>query len=161
MLDQLLHASPNAQIALLHERQTLRLYRGQLSIDQGGPPRATFKALTWRGEDHIDVPEWHGTLRFIAKAEEGFDAMALREGPLALRERRGGERLRTRLDGPSRTLKNLYQEAGIAAWQRGRLPLVYLGDRLLFAAGLGPNASAMITAAVGTELVRLDWEPYG
>ena len=35
--------------------------------------------------------------------------------------------MRQRVDGPSRTLKNLYQEAGIAAWQRRRLPLVYLG----------------------------------
>ena len=71
--------------------------------------------------------------------------------------RRGGERMRVHIDGPSRTLKNLYQEAGIAAWQRARLPLVYLGERLLYAAGIGPNAAQTIEAASGLELVRLEW----
>ncbi len=113
----------------------------------------------WRGEPSLDVPEWNGALHFMPGNGRGFDAAALRDGPLALRERRGGERLRTQVDGPSRTLKNLYQEAGIAAWQRGRLPLVYLGDRLLLAAGLAPNAAAMIDAVPGVEVMRLEWRP--
>ncbi|MEO8936122.1 MAG: tRNA lysidine(34) synthetase TilS [Burkholderiaceae bacterium] len=159
MLDQLLHASPDAQIALLHERQTLRLYRGHVSIDRGGRPQGAFRSLQWRGESRIEVPEWNGTLLFDASDERGFDALALREGPLVLRERRGGERLRARAEGPSRTLKNLYQEAGIAAWQRARLPLVYLAERLVFAAGLGPNAATTQEASSGVELVQIGWEP--
>ena len=159
MLDQLRHASPDAQIALIHERRTLRLYRGRVSIDAGGPPRAGFAPLAWNGEPFIEVPGWQGRLHFISDAERGFEATALREGPLALRERRGGERMRARIDAPSRTLKNLYQEAGVAAWQRTRLPLVYLGDRLMYAAGIGPNALGMIEASPGLELIRLEWEP--
>ncbi len=159
MLDQLLHASPDAQIALLHERQTLRLYRGRVSIDRGAPPRATFTSLKWQGEDRIEVPGWNGALHFAPTRDSGFDAIALRDGPLALRERRGGERMHQRADGPSRTLKNLYQEAGIAAWQRRRLPLVYLGDRLLYAAGLGPNATAATVATENTEAIALSWLP--
>jgi tRNA(Ile)-lysidine synthase len=158
MLDQLLHASPDAQIELLHERQTLRVYRNRLSIDRGGAPRATFRSIAWRGEPDLVVPEWSGTLRFVATDAQGFDAQALREGPLALRERRGGERLRARVDGPSRTLKNLYQEAGVAAWRRNRLPLIYLGERLLYAAGIGPNTAMLVDSMPGTELVRLEWE---
>ena len=158
MLAQLTHAAPDAQIELLHEQQTLRVYRGRLSIDRGGPPRVGFKAIAWNGEGRIDVPEWNGALHFThAVDERGFDAFVLREGPLTLRERRGGERLRVRPDGPSRTLKNLYQEAGIAAWQRERLPLVYLGDRLLLAAGVGPNADAMTHALPGMDAMRIEW----
>jgi tRNA(Ile)-lysidine synthase len=160
MLAQLLHAAPDAQIELLHERQTLRVYRGRLSIDRGGPPRIAFKSIAWNGETSIDVPEWNGALRFARATGRGFDALALREGPLALRERRGGERLRVRPDGPSRTLKNLYQEAGIAAWQRQRLPLIYLGDRLLLAAGIGPNAAAMTDAMPGMESVSIEWRSH-
>lgn len=160
MLDQLLHASPDAQIALLHERQTLRLYRGRVAIDHGSRLSGArdFKSLQWHGEERIEVPEWNGVLHFVPAAGRGFDALALREGPLVLRERRGGERLRTRVDGPSRTLKNLYQEAGIAAWQRTRLPLVYLGDRLLFAAGLAANAAATVAVPSGVDAVELKWE---
>jgi tRNA(Ile)-lysidine synthase len=157
MLAQLLHAAPDAQIELLHERQTLRVYRGRLSIDRGGPPQALFRTITWTGESAIPVPEWTGTLLFDVAQHRGFDGQSLREGPLTLRQRRGGERLRPRDDGPSRTLKNLYQEAGIAAWQRERLPLVYLGDRLLFAAGLGPNVPAMVDATPATAVIGLEW----
>lgn len=159
MLDQLLHASPDAQIALLHERQTLRLYRGRVSIDAGGPPRAGFVALAWHGEAQLAVPAWHGNLSFTATSGPGFDALALRAGPLAIRERRGGERLRTHTDGPSRTLKNLYQEAGISTWQRGRLPLVYLDERLIYAAALGPNADGTVAGETGGDRIRLAWRP--
>ena len=157
MLEQLLHATPDAQIALLHERQTLRLYRGRVSIDASHAPRAGFETIAWHGESSIAVPNWHGRLDFIADATQGFDALALREGPLTLRERRGGERMRLRADGPSRTLKNLYQEAGVPAWERGRLPLVYLDDRLIYAAGIGPHANALRDRSQGLELVRLEW----
>lgn len=158
MLDQLLHASPSAQIALLHERRTLRLYRGRVSIDAGGGKGTGFRTLRWHGEARIDVPEWNGVLHFTAGQEPGFDPVSLRAGPLVVRARRGGERMRMRADGPSRTLKNLYQEAGIAAWQRPRLPLVYLGERLLFAAGLGANAATVTEAPAGGETIRLHWQ---
>ena len=157
MLSQLNHAAPDAQIELLHEQQTLRVYRGRLSIDRGRSPRVGFAAIVWNGEDRIDVPEWNGALHFTGTGGRGFDALVLREGPLTLRERRGGERLRVRPDGPSRTLKNLYQEAGIAAWQRERLPLVYLGDRLLLAAGIGPNADALTDPLPGMDARLIEW----
>ena len=160
MLDQLINASPDAQIALLHESRTLRLYRGRVSIDAGSAPRAGFVALAWNGEPSIDVPAWDGALHFVPTVEAGFDPAALRDGPLALRERRGGERMRTRVDGPARTLKNLYQEAGIAAWQRVRLPLVYLADRLIHAGALGANAAWTRAASTADEtLIRLEWRP--
>ena len=157
MLDQLLHASPDAQIALLHERRTLRLYRGRVSVDASGAPRAGFVSLTWQGEAELAVPAWQGRLVFTTTDGHGFAPDALREGPLVLRERRGGERMRMRADGPSRTLKNLYQEAGIAMWQRARLPLVYLGERLIHAAGIGANADGAQTGGEGLALIAVDW----
>jgi tRNA(Ile)-lysidine synthase len=131
------------------------MYRGRVSIDHRGAPDTGSRALTWHGEPRIDVPEWRGALTFSPTAGPGVDASALRTGPLSVRARRGGERLRTRLEGPSRTLKNLYQEAGIAAWRRAWLPLVYLDDRLLMAAGLGCNAATITEAAA--ERVAVDW----
>ena len=160
MLDQLLHATPDAQIALLHERKTLRLYRGRIAIDTGGPPRASYEAIAWDGEARIDVPAWHGSLLIARTAGRGIDAASLREHGLVLRERRGGERMRQRVDGPSRTLKNLYQEAGIPAWRRERLPLVYCGERLVHVAGLGMNAAALVEASPGVELVDIAWAEH-
>ncbi|MFM7657255.1 MAG: tRNA lysidine(34) synthetase TilS, partial [Burkholderiaceae bacterium] len=51
--------------------------------------------------------------------------------------RAGGERLKRDPTRPSRTLKNLFQEAALPAQQRPWLPLAYLDGQLVFAAGLG------------------------
>ena len=38
---------------------------------------------------------------------------------------------------PRRTLKNLFQEAGVPPWERDRLPLIVCGDDLVWVPGLG------------------------
>jgi tRNA(Ile)-lysidine synthase len=48
--------------------------------------------------------------------------------------RRGGEQLTTA--NGHKPLKNLLQEMDLAPWLRGRLPLLYAGERLLAVAGV-------------------------
>jgi tRNA(Ile)-lysidine synthase len=50
---------------------------------------------------------------------------------LVVRWRRGGERLRPRAGGPSRTLKALLQQARVAPAERACLPLLYARMRLI------------------------------
>lgn len=52
---------------------------------------------------------------------------------LLVRFRRGGESLRLDTGGRTRELRDLFQEAGIPPWQRGRLPLVFEPDGGLLA----------------------------
>ena len=89
-----------------------------------------------RVERRVNVGEWGGALVFSPVEAGGIDAETLR-APLSLVPRRGGERIVLRPGGPSRALKQAYQEAGIPAWERGRLPLLYAGEMLVFAAGVG------------------------
>jgi tRNA(Ile)-lysidine synthase len=72
-----------------------------------------------------------------------------------LRARRGRERLQLNQDGPSRSLKNVFQEHGVPNWQRARLPLAYLGDRLLWVAGIGFDTRM---ARRSGERLALRWE---
>ncbi len=72
-----------------------------------------------------------------------------------MRPRLGGERLQLAASRPSRSLKNLYQEAGIAAPLRAWLPLVYLDNALIFAAGVGMDARVSATG----EGIRMSWLP--
>ncbi|KZY31378.1 MULTISPECIES: tRNA lysidine(34) synthetase TilS [unclassified Oleiphilus] len=53
---------------------------------------------------------------------------------LQIKSRAGGESLRTRPDGPGRSLKSLFQEAGIPPWRRDTYPLIYI-DGVLAAIG--------------------------
>ena len=106
-----------------------------LPVAPGLPPDGEI-VLRWHGEQHINVPEWRGTLSF-ATGCGGIPAERLRQGAIRLLPRTGGERLTPDSRRPSRSLKNLYQEAGVAAQLRPWLPLVYLDDALVFAAGVG------------------------
>src|SRR5437016_4461691 len=70
----------------------------------------------------------------------GIDAKWVEEGAMRVKLRGGGERLQLDARRPRRTLKNLFQEAGVPPWERERLPLLYSGDELVWAPGLGIDA---------------------
>ena len=87
-------------------------------------------------------PEKHlEQLQLLAADVEqyGIDAERLRQLGLTLRERQGGERIRLHPKRPVIGLKLAYQNADIAPMLRMNLPLVYCGDALVYAAGLGMN----------------------
>ena len=110
--------------------------------------------LQWRGEAGIEVPLWKGKLIFEQTTEPGLDPAWLRQAPLSLVSRSGSERLRLASARPSRSLKNLFQEAGIPAAERTCLPLLMAGAQLVFVAGIGTEIS-LPQAAPG---VRLHWQ---
>ena len=57
---------------------------------------------------------------------------------------------------PSRTLKRLFQDAGIPEFDRGRLPLLWRRDELIYVAGLG--ADVRKTDRDGERIV-IEWQP--
>jgi len=81
----------------------------------------------------------------------------LRAAPLAARSRVGGERMRVASEAPSRTLKNLFQERGVPAWKRD-VPMLFVGEALLFVPHVGVNRDAAPSAAHGP-LRRISWRP--
>jgi tRNA(Ile)-lysidine synthase len=102
--------------------------------------------LQWRGEPAIEVPEWGGRLVFDSTPGPGLAPEALRAGPLTIEPRSGSERLKPAPNRPSKNLKHLFQELGIPAWQRSRLPLLYLDGHLIFVGGLGMDARAALAS---------------
>ena len=69
---------------------------------------------------------------------------------------RHAQRLRPNAGGRSRTLKNLFQERGIAPHLRHRLPALHAGQRLLYVAGIGMDRSEA-PAAANEPRVEIDW----
>ncbi len=153
---QMLHARHDAQPEIQISGLRLQRQAGMLvAISDVGmltPPAAAIE-IRWQGEPTIDVPGWRGSMRFEVGAGNGLDPELLQRGPLLLCPRAGSERLKLGADRPSRTLKNLFQESGIPARVRPWLPLLYIGDELAFAAGLGPDARL----TQGGSGVRLHW----
>ncbi|MDQ9171133.1 tRNA lysidine(34) synthetase TilS [Oxalobacteraceae bacterium R-40] len=137
------------QVALSRLGQYLILHP-----NPGNPPTEEI-LLQWQGQDTIPVPQWHGTLLFERVEQNGIAAEALFEKPIAIRARGGRERLKIASNRPSRTLKNLFQEAGIPVWRREWLPLVYLQQDLIFAGGLGMDVRHCSSGGG----IALSWRP--
>ncbi len=155
MLRQLTTARAGARIAIEHDGAVLRVARGRVVVV---PKRASapFAPMPWRGERRMVFDSPSGELRFRLGAG-GIDPALLNEAGLVVDLRRRGARLRLRADGPSRTLKNLFQEAGVPQWERDRLPMLWSGDALVWVPGLGVDAA--FTAADGRRGWVPDWRP--
>jgi tRNA(Ile)-lysidine synthase len=162
MAEQLGRGAPDAGVLLRHEGRAVRRYRDWivLAADLAGAEAsddpAAGTSLVWSGEERLAVPLFGGSLLLQPTEGEGVPADWLRGAPLALRPRRSRERLRLAANRPSRSLKNLYQERGIPAWERDRLPVLWAGDSLVFAAGLGTDVRFL--ERTGGPRVRLGWE---
>jgi tRNA(Ile)-lysidine synthase len=148
MLKQLGSASP--RLKLHHDGATLRTYRGNVFVDSESA--AQFSPQEWSGEPRLKLPELGGELRFRKARGKGI---ALEHQPLTIRLRSGGEKLQPDPKRPRRTLKNLFQEAGIPPWERDRLPLLYRGDDLVWVPGLGIDAR--FQAAIDAQGLVPEW----
>ena len=132
MLKQL--TARGARTLIEHDGIRFRLYRGKIFEDAGARP---FAPIAWKGEAKLAIPQLGGELRFRRARGKGIAA----DGKsLQVRGRKGGERLQPDPGRPRRTLKNLFQEAGIPPWERDRLPLIVHGEDLVWVPGLGVDA---------------------
>jgi tRNA(Ile)-lysidine synthase len=146
MLKQL--TSGGARTLIEHDGARLRVYRGKILEDRGA---GAFPPIRWKGETKLPIPALGGELRF--KRGQGIDASQLNKKAFEVRLRSGGERLQLDSKRPRRTLKNLFQEAGVPPWERERMPLLYCGDDLVWAPGLG------VDVRYQGEGLKPEWHP--
>ncbi len=136
MLKQL--GSGGSRVELKHDGAGLRRYRGEVRVEKQKGLK-DFRPVRWTGTARLALPELNGDLLFRKTTGRGIDTVRAKR--LTVRLRSGGERLRLASNRPSRTLKNLFQEAGVPSWERDRLPLLYCGDELVWVPGIGVNLS--------------------
>ncbi len=98
------------------------------------------------------IAGWDGMLRVQRVHSQGVSLNRL--GAVTARAREGGERFQLAKGRPARALKKQYQSLGIAAQERAG-PLLFLGEQLLFAPGLGVDAR--MWALPGERQVALSW----
>jgi tRNA(Ile)-lysidine synthase len=179
-------ADDGHRLRIDHAGHALRSYRGLVYWEAGDssePADETALAareisgLAWQGEAIWRLPQWRGTFVFAvaepgaangggagngdagSHANDTIPVSVLQRALLSARARSGGERMRTSdaPGAPNRTLKNLFQERGVPAWKRD-VPLLYVGDELLFVPLLGVNRAALREPAGSTEArIRIVW----
>jgi len=134
---QVLAARVDARVRVKLGAAWLRRHRGLLYLEPVGGEPAKGWRVAWTGQHELRLPGDLGCLRFEATHGAGLSLARLRAEVVVVGPRKGGERLRLAPNRPSRTLKNLLQEADVPEWERGRLPLIFVGDTLVWVPGVG------------------------
>ena len=134
------------QLARVLEERPLRVLLGEGELCQFGGrvwvqpklPEQRAAELPWRGEAEV---AWGGGRLVLTPCDEGGIDPAL-AGRVVVAGVRGGARLRPHPNRPSRSLKNLFQEAGVPPWIRSRLPTLSVDGELLWVAEIGMDANS-------------------
>jgi tRNA(Ile)-lysidine synthase len=116
--------------------------------------------LVWAVHEHrvIDLPGDCGKLELQEAARGPIDVDAL-PAELTIRWRTGGERLRPRRGGPSKSLKNLLQSTRVPHVERARVPLMFHADRLLAVGDFWSDATIQADESARRR-ARIVWHRY-
>ena len=154
-------ARPDAQVAIAIGGAVLRRYRGALHLehrcDDGGASGAQSEPVIWDGRSEWRLEALAGVVRFVPTLGAGLAERGLRHPGRLSAIARPAERFRRTGDSHHRSLKVLFQEAGIPAWARARLPCLAIDGVLAWVAGLGV-ASQFAAGASEPGLVP-HWHP--
>jgi tRNA(Ile)-lysidine synthase len=141
-------ARPDANPQVTWGVTVARRHAGRLTLAnrrEKGAPAAP--AVVWRwGRSPSCVLEGGGALSLTPDARGPVSLAALPE-ELSVRLRSGGERLTPVRGGPRRAVKSLLQEARVPLSDRGALPLIFAGDRLVAVADLWLDESVQAQEA--------------
>lgn len=137
LLQQLCSARDDAQIRISLGDAVIRRYHGEVHIEPRTHDQLDQPAILWSLLGSIDLPGSGGRLVLDRATGQGLSLARVMTAQVTIRWRKGGERLRPDCIRPTRSLKNLLQEAGMPPWQRQRLPLLFCGEKLAFVPGIG------------------------
>jgi tRNA(Ile)-lysidine synthase len=140
-LRQAVMASDDARVCVDLGDCDVRRFAGALYLAPKLVPVPIRFRRPWNGERELELSELGGVLILARHRGAGIDAAKLRKAPVTIRVRQGGERLQPDCNRPRRSLKNLFQEAGVPPWRRARLPLLYCGETLVWVPGIGVDCA--------------------
>jgi tRNA(Ile)-lysidine synthase len=141
MLRQLLSSESDTKLHITFGDTEIRSFKGNIYVRRISPfPNKEWKFI-WKGEKKLAITEKGGSVRFIHEKGKGIKLQKLKEGPVIIRFRLGGERMRPDCSRPRRSLKNLFQEASFPQWERESLPLLFSGEHLVWVPGIGVDCA--------------------
>lgn len=119
VLDDLMCSAEDKEPELRGDGFSLRRFHGWLYLVPEQPGDLPVPQSLIPGHS-VQIGPWRFTLAATATASDG-------PPPIRISTRQGGERIRTRPDGPSKPLKKWLQEQHVPPWERARIPLLFEG----------------------------------
>lgn len=157
ILGQLFSSRLDTKLHITFGDTEIRCFKGSVHVRRASTlPNKKWKFI-WQGEKQLSFSELGGSVRFLCKKGRGINLQKLKEGLIVIRFRLGGERIRPDCNRPRRSLKNLLQEASFPLWERESLPLLFSGEHLVWAPGIGVDCS--FQAGVNDLGLIVSWHP--
>lgn len=156
IMRQLFDAKRDARVKISLGTFELLRFQGRAWIRPATPLPPASLCRSWQGESEVHLPELSGILKFCPTHGQGISLARLKCEPVTIRIRQGGELLRPDCGRPRRSLKNLFQEAGMPPWSRQTLPLLFSG--LSLAAAVGVGIDCQFQARPDEPGIMLEWQ---
>ena len=145
IISDVLHAAEDKMPCVEWPGAEVRRYDGRLYIM---PPLSKFNAAQVIPWDDLELPLSLPDGRQLAfkptNQRSALNTKQLKQGKVSVRFRQGGEVLLPVGSEHHKSLKQIFQEYRVPPWQRGRTPLIYVGD--ILAAVVGGCMSQTISA---------------
>ena len=158
LVEEMARAAPDRIPEAVHGGIWVRRYRGDLHTGRTGSPPLLPASAPWRLDTPLDLSHGRLAATLTRGESEGWGGRlaAARIPPIVeVRFRCGGERCRPARRGVTKPLKHLLQELGVPPWERGSLPLVFVGGHLAAAPGL--FVCDPFAAREGEPAWRIEW----
>lgn len=130
----LLHSQRDANPVIFYAGYELRKHRDYLYLLKSSHHDEKPEELPWTPSNPVTIPVLNIQLSAINATGKGLKQDLLNR-PLKICFREGGEKFHPAGRQHSQSLKKLFQEAGVPAWQRGGIPLLYSGEELIAVIG--------------------------
>ncbi len=133
IVSQLLPAGDDAMACVRWQDNELRKYRAKVYALQRLTAHDASICLDWDLTHDLNLDALKMRLTRARLEQAGLQLTGIDR--LQVRFRQGGESLRPRGRGCEKTLKTLFQEAGVPPWLRSRIPLLYHQQQLIYVFG--------------------------
>ncbi len=130
VLDDVVMARVDAEPMVRWDGAEVRRYRDHLYAMAPLSLHDPKQRMPWDLRAPLVLPALNLRLTARRARARGVRCDACASNPVQVGFRRGGERLRPLGSVHHRPLKALFQERGVAPWQRNRIPLFYVGEQL-------------------------------
>lgn len=128
----------------------LTVYDGQMYFLRPMPDMSTHE-IKWKIEKPINIKTLSSTLSANIYGDKvSADVPTVnfeKENVVCVRWRQGGERVQLKGESFTRSYKKLLQERRIAPWLRNALPLISIGDQIVWSAALGDLSPVLLDSA--------------
>jgi tRNA(Ile)-lysidine synthase len=143
LIEELINAAWDSEACVRWKGVEVRRYRNKIYAMNPLPNHDPDVVYTWKISQPLELSV--GILKAKRNRGKGIKVECIKNENVEVRYRQGGEYIQPYGKSHKCELKKLFQENGILPWQRNRMPLIYLEDKLIAVSDLWVDAAFYAT----------------